>query len=171
MVKRAAYAWIIQNGILVISVFLRDYYYIHESGLAYKRIGVIFYLVLVLVGLVTVFWKIHKKKTNYFLLRVNAWAVIVLLVVASTIKWDRLIASYNFSQHKNIVIPVDYMVTLSDEALDLLDQNRVILKEHNSLREVKELSGLFRMISIKSSISGLSNTRKNSKSIPGYHGT
>lgn len=142
--KRAAYAWIFQNGILVISVFLRDYYYIHESGLAYKRIGVIFYLVLVLVGLITVFWKIYKKRTNYFLLRVNAWAVIVLLVVASTIKWDRLIATYNISQHINIVIPVDYMVTLSDEALDILDQKRAILKEHNSLREAQGFKWPFR---------------------------
>jgi Domain of unknown function (DUF4173) len=142
--KRGAYIWIIQNAILVISVFLRDYYYIYETGLAYKRIGVIFYLLLVLVGLVTVFWKIYKKKTIYYLLRVNAWAVIVLLVVASTINWDRLIASYNISHHNSIVIPVDYMVTLSDEALDILDQNRSILKEHISMREKQGIKWPFR---------------------------
>ena len=42
--KRLAYAWIIQNAILVISVALRTWYYIDATGLAYKRIGVLIYL-------------------------------------------------------------------------------------------------------------------------------
>jgi hypothetical protein len=86
--KYGAYAWIIQNAMLVSSVFLRDYYYILRHGLAYKRIGVLFFLLMVLVGLTTVFFKIWNRKTNYFLFRVNAWAGIVVLVLATTIHWD-----------------------------------------------------------------------------------
>lgn len=126
--KWGAYCWIAQNFLLVISVLLRDYYYIHESGLAYKRIGVLFYLALVMVGLITVFWKIYKKKTNYYLFRVNAWAVIVLLVLSTAVDWDEWIASYNISHNKNILLPVDFMVGLSNKALIVLDKERAVLK-------------------------------------------
>ena len=68
-----SYVWLLQNMVLVISVLLRDYYYILHDGLAYKRIGVLVFLVLVLFGLVTIFIKIRQIKTSYYLLRVNAW--------------------------------------------------------------------------------------------------
>src|SRR5436190_305225 len=53
--KLLASLWIGQNFILGISVFLRNYHYIGFHGLAYKRIGVIVFLALVLVGLVTLY--------------------------------------------------------------------------------------------------------------------
>lgn len=134
--KYAAYTWIIQNLILVISVFLRDYHYININGLAYKRIGVLFYLALVLVGLTSIFWKIYAKKTNYFLFRVNAWALIILLVGSSTINWDHLIASYNVKRNDKILMPVDFMVTLSNKAFPVLDQNIEVLRDQ--LRKHKQ---------------------------------
>ena len=136
-IKRAAYLWIIQNMILVISVFLRDYHYINQTGLAYKRIGVLFYLVLVLIGLVTVFWKIFKRKSTYYLMRVNAWAVIILLVLSSTVNWDEQIANYNLNHQNEIVMPVDFMVTLSGKALPLLDNHKEDLKKHQSIIKEK----------------------------------
>lgn len=127
--KYAAYIWLIQNLVLVVSVFLRDYHYININGLAYKRIGVLFYLALVLVGLASVFWKIYAKKTNYFLFRVNAWALIILLIGSATVNWDYLIASYNIKRHEKILMPVEYMVTLSNKALPVLDQNIDVLRD------------------------------------------
>jgi hypothetical protein len=137
--KWGAYCWIIQNIILVISVFLRDYHYIHETGLAYKRIGVLFYLALVLVGLITVFWKIYRRKTIYYLFRVNAWALIVLLIFSTAINWDYTIAAYNLEHKNEIIMPVDYMVTLKNKALPLLDQHREDLKHHQQLMKEKGL--------------------------------
>ncbi|HSC39360.1 MAG TPA: DUF4153 domain-containing protein, partial [Chitinophagaceae bacterium] len=49
--KAGAYLWLLQNTVLVVSVLIRDYYYIELQGLAYKRIGVLFFLLLVLFGL------------------------------------------------------------------------------------------------------------------------
>jgi hypothetical protein len=135
--KWGAYCWIVQNIILVISVFLRDYHYIRETGLAYKRIGVLFYLALVLVGLITVFWKIYHRKTVYYLFRVNAWAVIVLLIFSTTINWDYTIAAYNLGHKNEIIMPVDYMVTLKNKALPLLDQHKEDLKRHQQLMKEK----------------------------------
>jgi Domain of unknown function (DUF4173) len=133
--KYGSYAWLIQNSILVFSVFLRDYYYINQTGLAYKRIGVLFYLVLVLTGLTTVFLKIYKRKSTYYLFRVNAWAVIMLLVGSTTVNWDELIAKYNFKHKDNILMPVDYMLTLSNKAIPILEENADVLKEQLNMQE------------------------------------
>ena len=84
--RYGAYLWIFQNSFLVFSVFNRDYYYISHYGLAYKRVGLLFFLAMVLAGLVTVFLKIYYTKTIYFLLRINAWAGIILLVICLSYK-------------------------------------------------------------------------------------
>lgn len=131
--KYGAYAWIIQNVILVISVLIRDYYYINHFGLAYKRIGVLFFLFMVLVGLITVFIKISARRTNYFLFRVNAWAGIIVLVLSSTIHWDQFIASYNIAHAKNTPVDVEFLMTLSDKTLPILEQNKNVLKMQESI--------------------------------------
>jgi Domain of unknown function (DUF4173) len=125
--RYGAYGWIFQNAVLVISVLLRDYYYIQHMGLAYKRIGVLFFLLMVLAGLLTVFIKIHQKKTAYYLLRVNGWFAIVLLVAASCIHWDETMASYNLARKNSISVDVKFLLTLSDKTLPLLQANPDVL--------------------------------------------
>jgi hypothetical protein len=125
--RYGAYGWILQNAVLVISVLLRDYYYITHMGLAYKRIGVLVFLLMVLMGLITVFIKIHRRKTAYYLWRVNGWFAVILLVAASCVHWDETIARYNLA-HKNSVPPdVKFLLTLSDKTLPLLDKNQDVL--------------------------------------------
>jgi hypothetical protein len=130
--KFGAYAWILQNIVLVISVFLRDYYYIEFFGLAYKRIGVLFFLFAVLTGLTTVFIKIHFRKSNYFLFRVNAWACIVMLVVASAVNWDPMIAKYNFDHNDKVPVDLKFIFTLSDKALPVIDKHVALLREREN---------------------------------------
>ena len=122
--RYGAYAWLIQNAVLAISVFFRDYYYIQNFGLTYKRIGVLIFLSLVLCGLVTVFIKINQRKTAYFLLRVNAWCAIITLVACSCIHWDEQIAKYNLARKDRIAPDVEFLLTLSDKALPLLEKNK-----------------------------------------------
>ncbi|MDF2193144.1 DUF4153 domain-containing protein [Paraflavitalea sp. CAU 1676] len=130
--RYGAYAWIAQNCILVVSVLLRDYYYIARYGLAYKRIGVLFFLLMVLVGLTTVFIKIWKQRTAYFLFRVNAWAGILLLVLASTVHWDELIASYNIKHKDRVPLDAQFLLTLSDKTLPLLQANMEAFKQRQT---------------------------------------
>lgn len=127
--KYGAYAWIVQNGVLVISVLLRDYYYIARYGLAYKRIGVLFFLLMVLIGLTTVFIKIWQRRTAYFLFRINAWAGVILLVLASTIHWDEFIAGYNLQRKDRVPLDAEFLLTLSDKTLPLLDANLEAFKK------------------------------------------
>jgi hypothetical protein len=125
--RYGAYGWIFQNAILVISVLLRDYYYIHHTGLAYKRIGVLFFLAMVLFGLISVFIKIHQQKTAYYLWRVNGWFAICLLVASSCIHWDETMAAYNLSKKETILVDVKFLLTLSDKTLPLLEANPDVL--------------------------------------------
>jgi hypothetical protein len=127
--RYGAYLWIFQNLFLVISVFIRDYYYISHYGLAYKRIGLLFFLAMVVAGLITVFLKIRYTKTTYYLLRINAWAAIFLLVAASTIHWDYTIAKYNLARKSSIPLDVPFLLSLSDKTLPLIDRNKDVLKK------------------------------------------
>lgn len=130
--KYGAYAWIIQNSILVVSVLLRDYYYIKYYGLAYKRIGVLVFLFMVLVGLITMFLKIYKKKSTYYLFRVNAWAGVCLLVMASCIHWDEMIARYNIKHANEADLDYEFLFTLSDKVLPILEENKTLLLAHTA---------------------------------------
>lgn len=130
--KYGATAWIVQNLILVISVGIRDYHYITHFGLAYKRIGVIVFLLLVLGGLITVLIKVYTRKTGYFLFRVNAWAFVFLLVFSTVIHWDELIAGYNLKRKSTIPLDVPFLLSLSDKTVPLIDQNKEILLPANS---------------------------------------
>lgn len=129
--RYGAYGWIFQNAILVISVLLRDFYYIQYMGLAYKRIGVLVFLAMVLMGLVTVFIKIRLRKTSYYLLRVNGWFAIVLLVSASCINWDELMADYNIAHRNTVPLDVKFLLTLSDKTLPLIDKHQEVLEDKN----------------------------------------
>jgi hypothetical protein len=125
--KYGTYLWICQNAFLVLSVLLRDYYYIQHYGLAYKRIGVLFFLLMVLMGLATVFIKVYTKKTSYFLFRVNAWAAVFLLVAASCVNWDVLMVRYNLA-HRNEITFLDtaFLLGLSDRTLPVLHENESV---------------------------------------------
>jgi len=126
--RYSTYGWIVQNAFLVFSVGKRDFYYISIYGLAYKRVGLLFFLSMVLFGLGTVFLKIFLTKTNYYLWRLNAWAGIGLLVIASVVNWDETIARYNLDRINIIKPDVQFLLSLSDKTLPLLQANEALLK-------------------------------------------
>jgi hypothetical protein len=149
--KVLAIVWVVQNFILGISVFLRNYHYISFHGLAYKRIGVIVFLLLVMVGLISLLIKIRERKSLFYLARVNGWAAFVALVGLSTVDWDSVIVRYNLDHWNQGEIDVDNYLEMSDKVLPLLyaDIDKVgaqMLKhKENTVRWVNELDiGTFR---------------------------
>lgn len=138
--KRLAFLWILQNGILSVSVALRVYYYIYEMGLAYKRIGVLIFLLLTLVGLITIFQKIAKQKSAYFLLKTNSWAAYCMLILMSVVDWDVLIAQYNLRHHQTGYIALAYNLSLSDKVLPLIDQYKHNLNLKKPIKDYSELA-------------------------------
>jgi len=119
-----AYVWMVQNFILIISVFIRDGYYIEFHGLTHKRIGVLVFATLCIIGLATVYFKVAKQKTIFYLFKVNGNIWFALLLTFTLINWDILIVKYNFAHNKSIALDADYLLSLSEKTLPLLDKNR-----------------------------------------------
>lgn len=121
--KVLSYAWIFQNLILAISVGVRNYHYMEYYGLAYKRIGVCIFLILVFFGLITFFIKIMRKKSGYFLLKFNSWAMYLLLIISSLFSWDTIITKYDVANLKEP--DYEFLVQMSNKALPYLDINKM----------------------------------------------
>ena len=117
-----SYLWLAQNAVLVVSVAIRNFWYIHYFALAYKRIGVIVFLLLTLYGIYTVWQKVHKQKTGYYLLRTNSYALFVLMILCTVPNWDVWIARYNFSRYRTAFVHLNFLADLSDKALPELDK-------------------------------------------------
>jgi hypothetical protein len=107
--KNLTYLWLIQNTFLALSVGARALRYISTFGLAYKRIGVLFFLVFTLVGLLTMFLKLQKKYTTYNLLKINGWVITMGLVLNCLVPWDKIIVRHNLNHN----VPFDYNFNLT----------------------------------------------------------
>lgn len=121
--KLLATVWMAQNFILGISVFLRNWHYIDFHGLAYKRVGVIVFLALVLIGLITLYLKVRGRRSFFYLARVNAWAWFAVLIGLSTVDWDSTIVRYNLGHDNANEIDIDNYLAMSDKVLPLLYAN------------------------------------------------
>ncbi len=121
--KVLSYIWLFQNGILALSAGMRNFWYIEYYNLAYKRIGVVVFLLLTLFGLYTIFKKIRYKKSPFYLFRTNALAIFIALVITSVVNWDPFIVKYNFAHADQSYLHLEYLVELSDKTLPYLDRS------------------------------------------------
>jgi hypothetical protein len=106
--------WIFQNVLMLFSTAWRNDLYIHEFTLTDLRIGVYVWLVLAFIGLVLTAIKIVFNRSNFFLVRSNFAAWIIVLVFSSTIDWDRTITRYNLQNKKLEEIDYNYLFSLSE---------------------------------------------------------
>lgn len=137
LLKYLSYFWLLQNGVLTISVAIRNVYYINYYSLAYRRIGLAIFLLLTLYGLFSVYIKVKRRKSAFYLLKMNALALYIALVLGSAINWDSFIAKYNFSHSGKSYLHLDYLVTLSDKSLPYLDIHLSDLKRIDSIQREK----------------------------------
>ncbi len=133
--KLLGYIWLVQNAIMVISVALRNLRYIEYYALAYKRIGVIFFLIATLYGIYTVIFKIRNQNSTFFLFRRNTLAIYILFIVMTFFNWDTLIARYNFKHYEKSYVHLSYLSGLSDRALPYLDQSLKNLETINQKQQ------------------------------------
>lgn len=126
-IRVLAYIWIIQNAFLVSSVLLRDFNYINAHGLTYKRIGVLVFLLLCTIGLITVYVKVAKQKTFFYLCKINGFVWYVLLLISGLVNWDVFIVSYNINNRNTSALDFDHLTSLSDKTLPLLIENKQLL--------------------------------------------
>lgn len=131
-----AFLWLAQNAMLALSVGLRNWHYVAHYGLAYKRLGVFWFLSLVLYGLYTLFRKVKEQKSLAFLLHCNGWAAYAALILFSFVNWDLAITRYNLQANIPGEIDARFLFEeVSDKNLYLLYQCRDRLLEKSSLDE------------------------------------
>lgn len=126
--KILSYAWLAQNAVLAISVAIRNFWYIKYFALAYKRIGVLFFLLITLYGIYTIYIKVRDKKTLFYLLSTNKLAIYCVLVFMTFFNWDVIIAKYNFNHYNTSFVHLNFLSDLSYKALPYLDKNMEELK-------------------------------------------
>ncbi|MCB0564903.1 MAG: DUF4173 domain-containing protein [Phaeodactylibacter sp.] len=133
-----AFLWLAQNAMLAISVGLRNWQYVAYYGLAYKRLGVFWFLSLVLYGLYTLFQKVKTRQTITFLLHRNSWAVYASFLALSLINWDLAITRYNLQADTKGGIDAEFLFQdVSDKNLYLLNRYRDRLSEKSGWNEAK----------------------------------
>jgi len=128
-IKLLTYSWIGQNMILAISVAIRNYLYIQYWGLAYKRIGVIMFLIAVVYGLLSLYIKIRYTKTAYYLIKKNTLAIYLILMISSLINWDSIIAKNNLGHPMKNHMETCYLLSLSDKALPQIEMQKQVLDQ------------------------------------------
>jgi hypothetical protein len=100
--KSLSKIWIVLNGILVSSAMMKNFEYVAEFGLTYKRLGVFAFLLLAIIGLSITFWKIHKQKTNPYLFNKMIWYFYGTILLCSFINWGNSITRYNIAVNKGL---------------------------------------------------------------------
>jgi len=124
--KTAAMIWLAQNVLLALSVGARNYHYIAGYGLAYKRIGVLVFLLLTIIGLITLYLKVRDRKSMYYLLITNTWAWFIVWMMCTTLNWDVLITRYNL-RYTREALDLPYLIN------DLSDKNLYVLYQEHAL--------------------------------------
>jgi hypothetical protein len=133
--KRLTIIWIAQNIVMVVSVVLRNYWYIQYFGLAYKRIAVLFFLLLTIIGLISIIIKVLNVKTSYFLWKINGFALLLVLVGTTCVNWDLVIAKHNFKHYDRSLIDYKFMSRLNNSALPYTCKSIDELEEINKVQE------------------------------------
>lgn len=118
-----AYIWIVQNAILAVSVAMRNLHYIEYYGLAYKRIGVFFFLMMVVFGLLSLILKIKDTKSLFYLLKVNSWALWAGFLLFAVPDWDMIIARNNIEHGLKQETDLKFLMQLDEKAFPVIDKN------------------------------------------------
>lgn len=114
--KKLAKIWIVLNGLLIVSTIIKNSEYISVFGLTYKRLGVYAFLILAIIGLVFVFLKITKQKTNAYLANQMVWYFYGTVLLCSFVNWGNLITTYNIAVNKCVEPIFLSRLNFNDEA-------------------------------------------------------
>ncbi|WP_400193733.1 DUF4173 domain-containing protein [Hymenobacter sp. B81] len=134
-----ATVWVLQNAVLAASVGLRNYYYISHMGLAYKRVGVCFFLLLTLFGLGTILLKIWQRRSTFSLLRLNSLAAYAVLLLLALGNWEIWIAGYNLSSRQERPrkdprhLDLGFLLNMPGRVLPTLVRQRAALNDYPHL--------------------------------------
>ncbi len=135
VLKVLAYTWLAQNALLALMTFYQDIIYIIHYGMAYYRLWLAFFLMLVSFGLLSMYVKIAQRKSIFYLLVSNAWGVYLSLLLISCVNWDLVITRFNIFQAKNEQVDLYFLMSMSDKNIFLLEKHRDYLFSEKILHQ------------------------------------
>lgn len=122
--KTLSYIWLAQNAFLVLSVLLRNWHYVTYFNLAYLRIGLFFFLSFVFVLLCLIGVMIYRTKTRYYLLKHSSFVAMALLLMISSVDWDKTICTYNFDHAGKAFLHRSWLMNRDEKCLPILLENK-----------------------------------------------
>lgn len=120
LLKKLSYLWLAQNLALALLDVVYNAHYISMSGLTYKRLGVYFFLILVVIGLFIVLSKIHYQFSTFRIFTMGLYAVVIAGITASVFNWDAHIVHHNLKHQQRSEIDLKYLTDLSYKAIPAL---------------------------------------------------
>lgn len=133
--KKLTYIWLAQNAVLTMCIGMRNYRYIENFGIAHKRIGLIFFLAMTLIGLWLVYTKVAHIKTVTYLKRKFSVVLYIGLVGLSLLNWDSFIARYNINHYETAILDLPFLYSLTPKAIPDLQ----ISKEKLAIIQAKQI--------------------------------
>ncbi len=121
LLRRLTYLWLAQNAFLALSVGVRNWHYVSAYGLAYGRVQIAFVLLLILVGLYTLYRKVRHTLSLSFLFQANGLALWLFLIAFGAVNWPGVITRVNLTQARS---QVDW-----EYLIDELDERNLFLLE------------------------------------------
>lgn len=131
--RKLAFIWIAQNGLLALFLLVRNLLYVQHSGLAFGRILVFFWLALIMFGLYSLYRKVDRRLSLSYLLHANGMAAWLGLLLLGAVNWDGIITRYNIATQSYEAIDYHYLINdLGDGNAFLLAQDPKIGKQYYS---------------------------------------
>ena len=78
------------------------------------------FLLLVLLGIITVLIKLQKRKNLQFLIVRNSLFIYAIIVFLGLFNWDRIIARHNVNHARTAFFHTNFMMELNSSTLPLL---------------------------------------------------
>lgn len=134
-------SWAGQNLFLIFTSINKNMAYIEMFDLTYKRIGVMIYLLLSVIGLSFVILKLFKEKSNWYVLKKTSFTFYIVLLGCSCINWPVILTNFNLNQSlkRGYVADAEYLIYLDDRNLEVLS---VFAEKHSDLFKADEINAL-----------------------------
>jgi hypothetical protein len=127
MVRILIVLWAAQNLMLVLSSILRLDLYVEVYSLTYLRVAAFIWMLLVAFGLVLIVARLLLRRSNGWLIRMNAMVLASVLYVCLFVNFPAMVASYNVADSREMggkgpSLDIDYLVSLGPQAIPAFDR-------------------------------------------------
>jgi hypothetical protein len=95
VLRRWGYFWAIENLLLAVAVYHRLHIYIGFNGMTRMRVVGILGISAVVAGLLLVLWKIHRRRSFFWLVQRDLWTLALAMYAYCVLPVDWLTTNYN----------------------------------------------------------------------------